>query len=302
MGNILVLGSGGFIGHNLVNALVKQHNVIGYDFNEIQYSYDNYTHLRGNFTEEQNFSSILSLYKIDTVYHLISTSVPNESTDKVIDEIMGNIIPTTRLLDAMVKCNVKNIVFTSSGGTVYGEGSKSAHQEKEVIDPICSYGVQKASIEMYLNLYRYIHGINCIIARIANPYGILKEQGRTQGIIPIFLNRLYAGEPITLFGDTIRDYIYIDDVISALVKLYDYQGNKKVFNIGTGVPVDLKDVVELLENMTKKKFVSIDKKPIRVCDVVHNVLDITLTKRELEWEPTICLEQGILKIIQQKYL
>lgn len=302
MGNILVLGSGGFIGHNLVNALVKQHNVIGYDINEKQHNYNNYTHLCGNFKEEQNFSGILRDYKIDTIYHLISTSVPNESTDKVIDEIMGNIVPTVRLLESMVECNVKNIVFASSGGTVYGEGNKRAHHEREILEPICSYGVQKASIEMYLNLYRHIHGINCIIARIANPYGILKEQGRTQGIIPIFLNRLYTKEPIALYGDTIRDYIYIDDVISALIKLYDYKGSKNVFNIGSGIPIDLNDLVELLETMTKKKFIGIDKKAIRACDVRHNVLDIKLTKKELEWKPVVSLEQGISQIIREEYV
>lgn len=301
MGNVLVLGAGGFIGHNLVKALIKQHHVIGYDLHKQLYDFENYTHICGNFTEESDFKDILEKHKIDTIYHLVSTSVPNESTEKVIDEIKCNIISTIRLLDAMVECNVKRIIFTSSGGTVYGEGNKKANQEGEILNPICSYGVQKASIEMYLNLYKHMHDIQPIIARISNPYGVLKEQGRTQGIIPIFLDRLYQGEPITLFGDTIRDYIYIDDVIFALVKMYDYKGKESVINIGSGVSVELKDLVRLLEDITNKKFIEIKKKNIRKCDVAHSVLDITTAKKELNWEPIVSLECGITKIISDKY-
>lgn len=300
MKNILVLGASGFIGMKLIENLVTSYNIIGYD-RSIKEINSESVMLQGDFCSEKNFESILTDYNIDVVYHLISTTVPNNYAVGVDKEIEQNVIATVRFLDAMKNTETKKIIFISSGGTVYGESvNKSRHFEKDALNPICSYGIQKMMIEQYLKFYNYMHGIDYLIARVANPYGKCDISGRVQGIIPILLNRLRQKEKITLYGNTIRDYIYIDDVVVALRKMLTYSGQEHTFNIGTGIGTDLNTLIYLLENITGEIFTEIDRKHIRKCDVLNNILNINTSKRELNWKPEVSLAEGIRQLTEEK--
>jgi len=298
MGKVLVLGAEGFIGSCLVSELVKNYEVVGYDrllvSNKMEL--ENYHYVSGNFTEEQNFSRILRANDISAIYHLISTTTPKVGTSQIEQEIESNILPTIRLLDAAAECGVNKIIFSSSGGTVYGDNPKT-HSEDETLAPICSYGTQKMVIEGYLRLYSHIHNLSVRIARIGNPYGSLMRKGQTQGIIPIFLQKLHSNEGITVYGNTMRDYIHISDVIRALVLLLQYKGSEQVFNIASGKGTYINDLIRMLEDVSGKKFTSIQYEDIRSCDVPENVLDISLAKKELSWEPRISLREGIKRTI-----
>lgn len=296
-GQVLVLGANGFIGSKLVEALLQQgYCVVGYERFESTIRHKNYRHICGDFCNEQNFATLLQEQEITAIYHLISTTTPKDGTEHVEQEILQNLLPTVRLLEAAANSGVKRFVFASSGGTVYGEGTEGmAHKEDEPLNPACSYGAQKAAIEKYLCMYRQMRGLKTLTVRISNPYGVCLQQGRTQGIIPILLQRLQRGEEITLFGDTIRDYIYIDDVIEALVKLLTYEGNEPEFNIGSGTETRLHHLVELLEDVAGKKFSVIHEQEIRKCDVQHSVLDASLAAQELDWVASVNLSDGVRK-------
>jgi UDP-glucose 4-epimerase len=141
--------------------------------------------------------------------------------------------------------------------------------------------------------------MKCIIARISNPYGIIPQKNRTQGIIPILLSQLLLHNPITLYGETIRDYIYISDVVEALHLLGLYEKGKRIFNIGTGISTTLHDLVHMLETVAETNFFKIFRQNIRNCDVYENVLDISDTVNELKWHPKILLEEGIRITLNQ---
>jgi len=292
MKNVLVLGSNGFIGHHLVNRLLLEYNVIGYDRIAPNVSLP-YPFIQSDFTQDEKFEDILLSFRIDTVFHLISSTIPCQESKQIIREIEENIIPTVKFLEAMNNTGAKRIIFCSSGGTIYGESKGKPHLCTDNIEPICSYGIQKAVIEHYLGLYNKLYNIKGLIARISNPYGMLTLQNRTQGVIPIFISKLLLKEPIILYGETLRDYIHINDVIEALNKLGQYEKEKKIFNIGTGIPTSLKDLIKLLERVTKRKFVDIIKKDKRNYDVYENSLDISDTVNELDWQPKISLEEGV---------
>jgi len=292
MKNVLVLGANGFIGHNLVNRLLLENNVVGYDRIAPDINVP-YTFIQADFTQDKKIEEILSSFQIDTVYHLISSTVPCPGTKHIVREIEENIVPTVQLLDAMKNAGTKKIIFSSSGGTVYGESEGRPHLCTDPIKPICSYGIQKVVLEQYLSLYNHLYDIKCIAARISNPYGILSLQNRTQGIIPIFLSKLLLKQPIMLYGDTLRDYIHINDVIEALIKLGQYEKEKRIFNIGTGISTSLTVLIQMLERVAKCKFVNISKQDRRNCDVYENSLDISDTINELNWQPEITLEEGI---------
>lgn len=282
--NILVLGGCGFIGSFLVKRLQEEHNVIIYDRCEPAYEFKG-KYIVGNFAEEQRFYEILVENRVDLVFHLISTALPSDSTQMIEQEILNNVIPSVRLFEAMVKADVKRLIFASSGGTVYGESLGRPHKVEDRTAPICSYGIQKNSIENYIALYNLYYDMEFIVARISNPYGVWKQQNRLQGIIPIFIRKLLDDEPITVFGDTKRDYIYIDDVIDAFMCMIKYEGSERVFNVGTGVATSISEIIEIIEEQVGKKFSQIEYKDIRKCDVRENVLDVTEIGRQLQWFP-----------------
>lgn len=286
----------------MARQLLKTNRVVGYSRNASDplLSFPNYSHITGDFTTEHQFSSILSEQRVSCIYHCISTTTPQTGTAQALSEVQENLLPTLRLLEAAVNCGVERLIFVSSGGTVYGEQRRtSKHRECDLLLPICSYGAQKASIEAYLSVYHHIHGLNTIIARVSNPYGFDTRANRSQGIIPIFLRALHEGQGITLFGDTVRDYIHVEDVINALVRLKDYAGKGRIFNIGSGKGVRLQQLVLMIEELAQKKFQSIQYEPIRDCDVTSNILDVEYIQQELQWKPRIDLKEGILQLIHE---
>lgn len=296
MKTVLVLGGSGFIGSHLVTSLLAGYRVVDYSAVPLAKApaSDRYRYVAGNYCEEQDFEGLIRTYQPFAVYHFISTTNPKNGTAHVAQEVEQNLLPTIRLLEAACRCGVERIIFPSSGGTVYGEGVVGhPHREQEPLVPICSYGVQKMAIEGLLRMYRHMHGIRTLIARVSNPYGLCQQSGRTQGIIPILLQNLHRQEPITLFGETVRDYIYIDDVTRAMVRLLTYEGEETVFNIGSGQGTHLHRLVSQIEEIAGKRFVAVEQEDIRSCDVHTSVLDISLAVRELNWEPKVTLEDGI---------
>lgn len=297
MQRVLVLGSSGFLGQYLGRELLRRGvHVTGYDRDRPA---DNgpVNFIQGDFIRETHFPELLAEGRFDTVYHFISTTMPIPGTENMDREIEENILPTVRLLDAMKESNAE-MVFVSSGGTVYGESQGRPHSCLDPLQPICSYGIQKAAIEQILELYNSTGDVHSKICRISNPYGVMPQKDRTQGIIPILLLRLLDGKPITLFGETVRDYIYISDVVNALFAVANYTGGKTVFHIGSGVGTGLQELLKLLEERSGLRFASVSKQPIRACDVRENVLDISDTVRILGWMPRISLSEGIDRTLE----
>ena len=302
MVKVLVIGANGFIGQHLVGKLLEDENlsVIGYGKQapkNIEHI-ERYQFLCGDYRSESRFADIFSQYKIDLIYHLISTTTPRSETSHAIEELQDNVIPTIRILQAMSQTNTKKLIFSSSGGTIYGVQNEDCRTDQP-LRPICSYGAQKVSIEAYLSVYRHTYGLDCKIARIANPYGLTPQNDRRQGIIPILINCLMNNLPVTLYGNAIRDYIYIDEVIDALVKMQFYNGKQTVFQIGTGVATDLHTVISMIEKICDKRFSNVNIEKERICDVHRSVLDISDTIDALAWRPRISLEEGVLRTYQE---
>lgn len=292
----LVLGATGFIGSRLVEKLLDLgHQVIAYGRSDgiarLTQEYPTVEAVAGDFFVESRWHRILA--DVDVCYHLVSTTIPKTSNDDPIADVQGNIIGTLQLLDAIKRYNIK-VVFTSSGGTVYGNISSALVSEDHATDPLCSYGVTKLAIEKYLSLYRELHGLRATTLRIANPYGLGQRPNASQGAIAVFTGKILQGHTLDIWGDgtVVRDYIFIDDVISALIAAATYGGRYDVFNIGSGIGVSLLELVKTIEVVTNMK-ADIRHHPARGFDVPRNVLDPSRAKAELNWIPEICLEEGI---------
>jgi len=295
--NALILGGNGFIGIPLARKLLAEgHKVrILDEVKSFGHKYIAECDYRcGDFANSKLLSE--SLDNIDVVFHLISTTIPITSNKDPIFDVQSNVVKTLSLLEQCIVKKIKKVVFTSSGGTIYGIPTKLPVHEDNQTNPQCSYGITKLVIEKYLSLFKLLHGLNYSIVRISNPYGMGQNPKKIQGVIPIFLNKIIGDELIEIWGDgeIVRDYIYIDDLVEGIYKSATINTISHVFNIGNGVGYSLNHIIKTISQITMHK-AKINYTKERIFDIPEIYLDISRAKKELVWVPTTSLKNGIEK-------
>jgi UDP-glucose 4-epimerase len=239
-----------------------------------------------------------AVHGCDVIYHLVSTTLPKSSNDNPIYDIETNVIGTLHLLDLARKTKGKKIIFISSGGTVYGIPGEIPIRESHPTDPVCSYGITKLAIEKYLALYHQLYGLDYCVIRPSNPFGERQRVTGAQGAVAVFLHKALRDEPIEIWGDgsVVRDFIYVGDLITAVVKALNYTGEQKIFNIGSGQGRSLNELRAAIEALLGRK-VRCTFTPSRAFDVPSNVLDISMAARHLNWRPTISFQEGLSRTL-----
>ncbi len=299
MQKIMILGAAGFIGTNLALALSKkkEYSLTLVDrskayFNQILFELDNVSILEDDLDFEMNFEKLVNGH--DVVYHLVSTIVPSTSNQNISQELKANVIFTSNLLDACVKCGIKRVVFISSGGTVYGKEVCCPLKEETPTKPISSYGLQKITIERLLYLYRYMYGLDYRIIRLSNPYGAYQRPNGVLGAVTTFTYKALKNEKITVYGNgsVIRDFIYIDDAIKAIINIGCGGSTHRTFNVGCGRGASILEVLNTIENSLKMKL-SVEFKAARKVDVPINYLDIGRYEEEFGRLNPISLYEGV---------
>jgi len=242
----------------------------------------------------------MALQHAEFVFHLASTTLPSTSDADVTYDLESNVLATVHTLASIVSKCIRRLVFVSSGGTVYGMAQQKLITETHPTDPICSYGIHKLVIEKYLKLFRLTKGLDSVIVRPSNIYGESQDCSRPLGAVAHFTARAANALPIEVWGDgtTTRDYVHVDDVVSALTKVMFYDGAERVFNIGTGRGVSLSLLIDMLRTSLSKS-VTVEYRTRRCFDVPENVLDISKAKRELSWTPEITLESGLQRMLRR---
>ena len=295
----LVFGGNGFLGRHLCTSLLSQgYRVRVFDrpMRDKTLLLDDIEFYEGDFTNEQDVERAIE--GCDIIFHLISTTLPKSSNDNPVYDVESNVVGTIRMLTLALKQGVRKVIFTSSGGTVYGIPESDFINERHPTNPICSYGISKLAIEKYLHLFHELHGLAYVVLRISNPYGEGQRTQALQGAIGVFIGRALTDQTVEIWGDgeVVRDYIHVSDVSDALVKAMLYSGNKRVFNIGSGTGTSLNKLLATIEDATHKEVKRVYLSG-RSVDVPVNVLDNTLAKKELHWNLKIPLEEGIKRTI-----
>ena len=172
-------------------------------------------------------------------------------------------------------------------------------REDHPTNPTCSYGISKLMIEKYLRLYRALHGLQSCAVRLANPYGPHQRVKSAQGVIPVFCYKALTHNPIEIWGDgsVKRDFIYVDDVVRAIMKLIRLESDMPYeLNIGSGEAVSLNRLLDIISRVTGEK---LDCRYLegRAFDVPINVLDTTLAQKVLQWRPQTPIEEGVEKTV-----
>ncbi|WP_195978470.1 NAD-dependent epimerase/dehydratase family protein [Blautia luti] len=299
---ILLLGAAGFIGTNLTIELAKnaENEITLVDrcrdfFNPIvNINLKNIRIVESGLTVDMDFDSILKNQEV--VYHLVSTTVPTTSNQHISQELVSNVVFSANLFEACIRCGVKKVVFISSGGTVYGKEVDCPLKEKTATNPISSYGVQKVTIEKLLYLYRYMYGLDYRIIRLANPYGPYQRPNGVLGAVTTFTYKALKGDEITVYGDgsVVRDFIYIDDAIRAIMKIAKGENKHRTFNLGCGYGTSIKQVLETIEKALGKSM-NVSYIEGRKVDVPVNYLDISRYEKYYGALNPISLEEGVKK-------
>lgn len=297
---ITIFGGGGFIGSAIADRLLKDgHALRIFERPRVApyrqfLSTESVEWITGDFSSVHDVSTAID--GVDTVLHLISTTLPKNSNDDPVYDVQSNLVATLQLLDAMVKKHVGKIVFISSGGTVYGNPVYVPVDENHPTEPRVSYGITKLAVEKYLLMYQDLHGIKANILRVANPYGERQRIETAQGAVGVFLSKAMRQEPIDIWGDgsVTRDYLHVSDVAEAFACAVAYSGKKSVFNISSGVGTSLNEMIAMLETHLGVA-VSRHYLPGRSFDVPVNVLDNTLARIELGWVPQVGMLDGIVR-------
>ncbi len=291
--NVLILGGQGFIGHNLVLRLLeKGYNVTIFTRNiRKNINISDCKYINGEFQEIRSFKNILD--NIDIVYHLISTTIPGKSNDNPVYDIESNVISTVKFLEMCGNSNVKKIIFSSSGGTVYGYPRFIPIPEEHGTNPICSYGISKLMIEKYLYMFNDLYGLNYQVVRISNPYGPY-HNALQQGVIDVFLSNILKSKTIEIWGDgsICRDFIYIDDVVDVFCTMAVKDVDAKILNIGSGKGTTLNDLIHIMKNVTGAD-VDVEYRKGRKVDIPVNILDVSKAYEQLGWKPKTGLDTGI---------
>jgi UDP-glucose 4-epimerase len=167
-------------------------------------------------------------------------------------------------------------------------------RESHPTDPISSYGIHKLAIEKYLHMNHALYGLDYRVLRVANAYGERQRTDKAQGAVAAFLERALRGEPIQIWGDgsVVRDYVYAGDIAHAFLQVVQYQGQERVFNIGSGQGVSLNELVDAIATVIGRR-PGVEYTPGRQFDVPINVLDISRAQQHLGWQPRTRLIDGL---------
>jgi UDP-glucose 4-epimerase len=287
----VVTGGAGFIGSNLVDALLARGD-------EVVVVDDLSSGKRENVSADARLveldirdpalSDLFAETRPDACFHLAAQADVPTSVRRPDFDAEVNVVGTVRVLQAAGADT--SVVFSSTGGAIYGECERPA-REDDPRSPLSPYGVAKLAAEEYLAGWNRLHGTRHGTLRFGNVYGPRQETGLEGGVVAIFLNAMAAGEETTIFGDgeQMRDFVYVDDVVQALLLT---PGRASVLNVGSGAGTSVLTLHE------RCRAVSGDDRPPRLAapregDLKRSILDISLAERELGWRPAVSLDEGL---------
>jgi UDP-glucose 4-epimerase len=298
---ILVTGGAGFIGSNVSDALVKDGHVVTV--------LDNLsTGKEENINPEVKFYNVDLLdieslelafreFKPDVVNHHAAQIDVRKSVEDPAFDAETNIIGSINLFELSINYGVRRIIFSSTGGALYGEPEKLPADEYTPIEPISPYGVAKYCVENYLNYFKRLYGVERVILRYANVYGPRQDPLGEAGVVAIFTGKILKGEKPVILGDgtQTRDYIYVEDVVKANVLALE--GKEGTYNIGTGKETSVNELIEIFSKVLGHE-IKPEYAPPRKGEVHRISLDGEKAKRELGFVPKYSLEEGIKKTIE----
>lgn len=295
---ILVTGGAGFIGSHVVDAYVTAAHEVAVIDNLSSGQLANVNPAarmhKLDIRDQEGVTAAIASFRPEVVnHHAAQSEVPKSVADPMYDASV-NIVGGLNILKASVDHGVRKLIFSSTGGALYGEPDVVPADEDHPVRPLSPYGTSKFSFEQYLGTFMRTYGLDYTVLRYANIYGprqdFMAEEGR---VIAIFASRMLAGKPVTIDGDgkQSRDMLHVADVATANLAALD-RGAGGTYHVSTGIPVTINDLFRKLAALTGYKLAA-KHGPARKGDVYRIALDNSRARRDLGWGPRVQLEEGL---------
>jgi UDP-glucose 4-epimerase len=295
---ILVTGGAGFIGSHVVDAYSAAGHEVAVLDDFSTGNEDNVnpsaTVYRVDLRDQPQVEKAVSAFRPELVnHHAAQSEVPKSVADPGLDAAV-NIVGGVNLLKACVDHGVRKVIFSSTGGALYGEPDVVPAAEDHPVRPLSPYGTSKFSFEHYLGTFRRTFGLDYTVLRYANIYGARQDFFAAEGrVVAIFASRMLMGRPVTIdgTGEQSRDMLHVGDVATANIAVLE-KGSGGTFHVSTGSAVSVNDLFRKLALLTDYRLEP-NFGPPRKGDVFRIALDSQLAKDELDWEPRVSLEEGL---------
>jgi UDP-glucose 4-epimerase len=288
----VVTGGAGFIGSHVVDALLARGDEV---------------HVIDNFAtgRRENLNPAAALHEQDireplqplfdrirpeVVAHLAAQADVGTSVEQPELDAQVNVLGTLSVLEA-ARSHDAQVIFSSTGGAIYGECERPAN-EVDARAPVSPYGTSKLAAEEYLATWNRLYGTNHVSLRFANVYGPRQLPKLEGGVVSIFIDRLRGGESVTIYGDgeQTRDFVYVGDVVAAVLTAVGQRGS--TFNIGTGTETSVNELFEACRRIAGIELQA-EHAPAKPGDALRSVLDVSRAERELGWRPQTALAEGL---------
>ena len=301
----LVTGGAGFIGSNVAELLIEkgwQVTVLdnlstGYICNIKNYECSGkIKFIQGDICNPSDVDAACK--GVDVVFHLAACVGRQKSLDNPVLDSNINLLGTVEILEGMRKHGIKHIVYSSSAA-IFGEPLTSTIDENHPQNADSPYGVSKLAAEKMILAYSRIYDITAVCLRYFNIYGINQRFDLYGNVIPIFAKRLYAGEPITIYGDgtQTRDFVNVHDIARANYLAATSTNGTGVYNLGSGTSITIQRLANMMMTISKQE-TEIQHLPERPADVKHCKADVCKSNAELGFTALISLEAGLKEYLQ----
>jgi nucleoside-diphosphate-sugar epimerase len=245
----------------------------------------------------QELSDLVGRFSPEVIFHLAAQSKVRPSVDDPVRDAEVNVLGTVNVLQAAAVSGTRKVVFSSSGGAIYGGGAKLPVKETAAKRPESPYGISKKVVEDYFRWFKDFHGVDYTIVAPANIYGPRQDPGLEGGVVAIFALSMLKGRRPTIFGDgsQTRDFVYVGDICDAFLRAAD-AGSGQLFNVGSGVEtsvIELYDAVAAATAFPDRPQFEAEKPG----DVKRSVVDASKAKRGLGWEAWTTLEDGLRRTV-----
>ena len=294
---ILVTGSSGFVGQHLLRRLNgSNHRIIAVDKEQPPTFIDEVHYHTIDLSKRPIVDELIADTSPDTIFHLAAQTSVAVSSREPIQDIQDNVTASVSLIQSAVHFSIPRIVFTSTGGAMYGDSSAVPFSESTSVNPQSIYGVSKLAVEHYLRVLTYCTETAVSVVRPGNIYGPGQNHLGEAGVIAIFGARMLSEENVTIFGDgnDTRDYIYVDDVVNILMAAGEQAPDTCL--AGTGIETSTNQIFALLASAIGYGQQPIHA-PARAGDVRRSALDSDKAGKVWGWTPTSSLSEGIAKTV-----
>jgi len=294
----IVTGGAGFIGSHVADALLERgdrvaviDNLAGGRRDRLPAAAEFY---EIDIRDADAMRRVFDQVQPQAVFHLAAQADVRVSVEDPALDADVNVLGTVQVLEC-ARLSDARVVFSSTGGALYGEAETIPSPESTAVAPMAPYGTSKYCAEQYLGLYNRLHGTRHLILRYGNVYGPRQDPHGEAGVVAIFFGRLAGGEaPPLIFGDGLqtRDYVYVADVVDANLAAADYAGPEQAFNIGTQTETNVVDLLASAQAVAGTD-IAAEHRPPRLGELDRSCLDCSLAATELGWRPQVDMADGL---------